>query len=163
MASKRKTKTVRKATRKVARRAKSKPGKTSRRKAKPSEAARLAANKRLVLTMYEKLIGQKNFAAARPYLGDVYKQHSPYATDGHDGVAAFVAMFKRDFPNHRYDVKKVIAEGDYVVLHLHGQHGPNPNGESVVDMFRIENGKVVEHWDVIQAIPDKVENSNTMF
>jgi predicted SnoaL-like aldol condensation-catalyzing enzyme len=60
-------------------------------------------------------------------------------------------------------VKKVIAEGDYVVLHLHGQNGLNPNGESVVDFFRIENGKVVEHWDVIQAIPDRAENANTMF
>jgi predicted SnoaL-like aldol condensation-catalyzing enzyme len=128
-----------------------------------SERARLAANKRLVLTMYEKLIGQKDFAAARRYLGDRYIQHSPYATDGHEGIAAFVATFKRDFPNHRYDVKKVIAEGNYVVLHLHGQNGLHPHGESVVDFFRVEKGRVVEHWDVIQAIPETASNNNGIF
>jgi predicted SnoaL-like aldol condensation-catalyzing enzyme len=157
-------KTAGKPTRKPAPRRKS--AAKTRRTAKSvavSERARLAANKRLVLTMYEKLIGQKDFAAARRYLGDHYIQHSPYAADGHDGVAAFVAAFKREFPNHRYDVKKVIAEGDYVVLHLHGQNGPNPNGESVVDFFRVANGKVVEHWDVIQALPETASNNNGVF
>ena len=71
--------------------------------------------------------------------------------------------FKEGFPQHRYEVKKVIAEGDLVVLHLHGMNGPNPHGESVVDIFRIEDGKVVEHWDVIQPIPESADNANTMF
>ena len=87
-------------------------------------------------------------------MGAEYRQHAPYATDGHAGIAEWVRKFKESFPQHRYEVKKVIAEGDLVVLHLHGMNGPNPHGESVVDIFRIEDGKVVEHWDVIQPIPE---------
>ncbi|HTY92347.1 MAG TPA: ester cyclase [Steroidobacteraceae bacterium] len=128
-----------------------------------SVAAQLARNKQLVLSFYQKMIGEKDFEAARPYMGAQYRQHAPYAADGHEGVAAWVQGFKAAFPNHRYEVKKVIAEGDLVMLHLHGMNGPNPYGESVVDIFRIENGKVVEHWDVIQAIPESADNANSMF
>jgi len=154
--------------RKVARKAK--PVKRPARKSvkrKPararSEAARLAANKRLVLTFYSHIIGRKDFEAGRKYMGANYRQHSPYATDGHAGLAAFVKFFKENFPNHRYEVKKVLAEGDMVVLHLHGMGGMNPYGEQVVDFFRIKDGKVVEHWDVIQPIPEKSENPNGVF
>jgi predicted SnoaL-like aldol condensation-catalyzing enzyme len=128
-----------------------------------SFAGQLAHNKRLVLDFYHKLIGEKDFEAARPYMGSEYRQHAPYAADGHEGVAEWVRKFKESFPEHHYEVKKVIAEGDYVVLHLHGKSGLHPYGESVVDIFRIENGKVVEHWDVIQPIPESADNANTMF
>ena len=130
---------------------------------KRSAAAKLAANKRLVLTFYSHVIGRKDFESARKYMGETYRQHSPYATDGHAGLAAFVKFFKENFPNHRYEVKKVLAEGDMVVLHLHGMGGMNPYGEQVVDFFRIKDGKVVEHWDVIQPIPEKSENPNGVF
>ncbi len=128
-----------------------------------SFAQQLAHNKQLVLDFYRKLIGEKDFEAARPYMGSEYRQHAPYAADGHAGVAEWVHKFKESFPEHHYEVKKVIAEGDYVVLHLHGKSGLHPYGESVVDIFRIENGKVVEHWDVIQPIPESADNANTMF
>jgi predicted SnoaL-like aldol condensation-catalyzing enzyme len=128
-----------------------------------SPAAQLAANKRLVLTFYSHIIGRKDFNAGRKYMGANYRQHSPYATDGHAGLAAFVKFFKENFPHHRYEVKKVLAEGDMVVLHLHGMGGMNPYGEQVVDFFRIKDGKVVEHWDVIQPIPEKSENPNGVF
>ena len=130
---------------------------------KVTAAAREAANKRLVLTFYSHIIGRKDFEAGRKYMGATYRQHSPYATDGHEGLAAFVKFFKENFPNHRYEVKKVIAEGDMVVLHLHGMGGMNPFGEQVVDFFRVKDGKVVEHWDVIQPIPEKSENPNGVF
>jgi predicted SnoaL-like aldol condensation-catalyzing enzyme len=74
-----------------------------------------------------------------------------------------VEWFKANFPNHRYEVKRVLAEGDFVMLHLHGMGGLSPFGESVVDIFRVEDGKVVEHWDIIQPIPDKADNANSMF
>jgi predicted SnoaL-like aldol condensation-catalyzing enzyme len=126
-------------------------------------AAQLARNKALVLEFYKKLIGEKDYEAARPYMGEDYRQHAPYASDGHAGVAEWVRNFKETFPNHHYEVKKVIAEGDFVVLHLHGKSGPNPHGESVVDIFRIKDGKVIEHWDVIQPIPETADNANSMF
>jgi predicted SnoaL-like aldol condensation-catalyzing enzyme len=96
-------------------------------------------------------------------MGATYRQHSPYATDGHEGLAAFVKFFRENFPAHRYEVKKVLAEGDMVVLHLHGMGGMNPYGEQVVDFFRVQDGKVVEHWDVIQPIPEKSDNPNGVF
>jgi len=130
---------------------------------KPAAGAQLAANKKLVLAFYEQIIGRKDFDAARRYMGATYRQHAPYAADGPEGLRAWLAGFKAAFPNHRYEVKRVIAEGPYVMLHLHGMGGPNPHGESVVDIFRVEKGKVVEHWDIIQPIPDSADNANSMF
>ena len=127
-----------------------------------TERARLERNKKLVIAFYQK-IGEKDPEAARRYMGATYKQHSAYAKDGFEGVAEFALMFKRDFPNHRYDIKKVIAEGDMVVLHLHGINGMSPHGEQVVDMFRVVDGKVVEHWDVIQPLPETSQNPNGHF
>jgi len=135
----------------------------ARKSAGASTAAKLAANKKLVLAFYEQIIGRKDLDGALKYMGATYKQHAPYAADGHDGLRAWLAGFKQAFPDHRYEVKRVIAEGDYVMLHLHGMGGPNPHGESVVDIFRVENGKVVEHWDIIQAIPETADNANSMF
>ena len=141
------------------------PRKSARKAAprRPSASAQLQANKKLVLAFYEQIIGRKDFDAARRYMGPTYRQHAPYAADGPEGLRAWLAGFKAAFPNHRYEVKRVIAEGPYVMLHLHGMGGPNPHGESVVDIFRVENGKVVEHWDIIQAIPDSADNANSMF
>ena len=126
-------------------------------------ADELARNKELVLAFYHKIIGEKDYEGARQYMGEDYKQHAPYATDGHTGIADWVRKSKEAFPQHRYEVKKVIAEGEFVVLHLHGMNGPNPHGESVVDIFRIKDGKVIEHWDVIQPIPETADNANSMF
>ena len=132
-------------------------------KRRQSPAAKLAANKKLVLAFYEQFIGRKDFDGALKYMGATYKQHAPYAADGHAGLRAWLAGFKAAFPKHRYEVKRVLAEGDYVMLHLHGMGGPNPHGESVVDIFRVENDKVVEHWDIIQAIPETADNACSMF
>lgn len=126
-------------------------------------AAQLEANKQLVLAFYEAMIGRKDFEAGRQYMGATYRQHAPYATDGHEGLRAFVDWFRENFPNHRYEIKRVIAEGDLVMLHVHGLGWPNPHGESVVDIFRVDGGKVVEHWDIIQPIPEKQDNPNGMF
>ena len=133
--------------------------------AKPvlSEKARLARNKKVVLAFYEQAINKKDFEAARKYMGDPYTQHNPTAVDGHDGLRAWLTEFKRAYPDLKAEVKRVIAEGDYVVLHVYGVNGPSPHGTAVVDIFRVKDGKVVEHWDVIQAIPAEVSNSNSMF
>jgi predicted SnoaL-like aldol condensation-catalyzing enzyme len=96
-------------------------------------------------------------------MGNVYVQHAPYARMDSVASRRLLKGFKEAFPNHRYEVKKVLADGDFVMLHLHGMNGPNPHGESVIDIFRIKDGKVVEHWDVIQPIPANADNPNTMF
>jgi predicted SnoaL-like aldol condensation-catalyzing enzyme len=125
--------------------------------------AQLEANKKLVLEFYEQAIGRKDFDAARKFMGTTYKQHAPYAADGPEGLRAFIDWFRETCPNHRYEIKRVIAEGDFVMLHVHGINGLGPHGESVVDIFRVEGGKVVEHWDIIQAIPETADNANSMF
>lgn len=139
--------------------------KTVRAAAKPvsSEKARLERNKKLVLAFYEHAINEKDFDAARKYMTDDYRQHNPTAADGPEGLRVWLEEFKRMFPNLRASVKKCIAEGDLVVLHVLGENGPCPSGTAVVDIFRVVNGKVAEHWDVIQDIPADVKNANSMF
>jgi predicted SnoaL-like aldol condensation-catalyzing enzyme len=144
---------------KAARRARSRPSVGTL----AAEKARLEANKQLVLAFYQQMIGEKDPEAARPYMATRYVQHSAYARDDFEGVAEFARQFKRDFPRHRYEVKKCIAEGDFVVLHLHGINGMSPHGEQVVDIFRVKDGKVCEHWDVIQPIPGDSSNPNGTF
>jgi predicted SnoaL-like aldol condensation-catalyzing enzyme len=125
--------------------------------------ARLEANKKLVLDFYEQAIGRKDFEAARKFMGATYKQHAPYAADGPEGLRGFIEWFKANCPNHTYEIRRVLAEGDFVMLHVHGMGGLSPHGEAVVDIFRVEDGKVVEHWDIIQAIPENADNPNSMF
>jgi predicted SnoaL-like aldol condensation-catalyzing enzyme len=99
-----------------------------------------------------------------PYAGPTYRQHNPLIEDGMGGVRKFVASIMADHPDAHGEIKRVFADGDYVILHSHW-HGlsDNPRGEAVVDIFRLENGKMVEHWDVIQPIPETAANNNTMF
>lgn len=128
-----------------------------------ADAPGLEANKRLVVAFYEASINKKDFAAASRYLGSQYKQHNPTARDGAEGLKAFIEFLKMRFPNQHGEIKQVIAEGDLVVLHVHSTRGDDTPGRAIVDIFRVEHGKVVEHWDVIQDIPEKAANSNGMF
>jgi predicted SnoaL-like aldol condensation-catalyzing enzyme len=121
------------------------------------------ANKKVVLDLYEKGINQKDFEAAAKDLGPHYIQHNPRAADGAEGFKAFINFLKAKLPNYHSDIKKVFADGDYVILHVHNVPAPGQRGAAIVDIFRLENGKVVEHWDVRQEIPEKSANNNTMF
>jgi predicted SnoaL-like aldol condensation-catalyzing enzyme len=128
-----------------------------------ADAAGLEANKKLVVAFYDASINNKDFAAASRYLGSQYKQHNPTARDGAEGLKAFIEFLKAKFPNQHGEIKQVIAEGDLVVLHVHSTRGDGTPGRAIVDIFRVVGGKVVEHWDVIQDIPEKAANSNGMF
>ena len=121
------------------------------------------ANKKVVLDFYEKGLNQKDFEAAAKHFGPKYIQHNPTAPDGIEGFKAFIAMRKEKFPNAKSEIKRVLAEGDFVMLHVHGVREPGERGVAIVDIFRLENGKIVEHWDVIQPIPEEASNPNGMF
>lgn len=125
--------------------------------------ATLEANKQVAIAFYDAAINKKDFAAASKYLGAQYKQHNPTAQDGAEGLKAFIDFLKARFPNQKGEVKRVIAEGDLVALHIHSTRGDNTPGRAIVDIFRVQDGKVVEHWDVIQDIPEKPSNNNGMF
>jgi predicted SnoaL-like aldol condensation-catalyzing enzyme len=131
--------------------------------ARAADQQQMEANKKVVLDLYEKGINQKDFEAAAKHFGPRYIQHNPRAADGAEGFKAFIAFLKEKFPNYRSDIKRVLADGDYVILHVHNVPEPGARGAAIVDIFRLENGKVVEHWDVRQDVPEKSANDNTMF
>jgi predicted SnoaL-like aldol condensation-catalyzing enzyme len=124
---------------------------------------RLDRNRKAVLEFYDLAINKKNFAAAEKYMGPRYIQHNPTAADGKGGLKQFVEYLRTSLPLYHSDIRRSIAEGDYVVLHVYNKPSPESHGQAVVDIFRLQNGKIVEHWDVIQPIPDKAANDNTMF
>ena len=125
--------------------------------------ATLDANKKTVVEFYEAAINRKDFEAASKFFGPRYVQHNPNAPDGIEGFRAFLGFLREKFPESRSEIKRVWAEGDYVILHVHAVRAPGARGAAIVDIFKLENGKIVEHWDVIQEIPEKAANSNGMF
>jgi predicted SnoaL-like aldol condensation-catalyzing enzyme len=125
--------------------------------------AQLTANKRLVVAFYDAAINKKDYDLAVTFLGPEYRQHNPTAGDGAAGLKSFIAFLKSKFPTQHGDIKQIIAEGDLVALHVHSTRGDGTAGRAIVDIFRVAHGKVVEHWDVIQDIPEKSANANGMF
>lgn len=121
------------------------------------------ANRQTVLAFYEKGLNQKDADAALAYVGNRYVQHNPTAPDGPDGFRKFIGFLREKFPNSRSEIKRSFAEGDFVILHVHSVREPGTRGRAIVDIFKLENGKIVEHWDVIQEIPENPANGNTMF
>ncbi len=101
--------------------------------------------------------------AMKRFVGDKYIQHNPYVGDGKEPFIDFFLAFQKSHPKARVEIKRLIAEGDLVVVHVLSKIDEKDRGRAVMDIFRLANGKIVEHWDVGQPIPEKVANPNTMF
>lgn len=129
-----------------------------------SQQQRSEQNKAIVVDFYQGVFLKHQVSTyADQYLADKYIQHNPHVQDG---KAPFVNYFKQYFkqnPEAQNQIKRVIASGDLVALHVHSTQSQADRGKAIVDIFRVENGKIVEHWDVIQAIPEQSANSNSMF
>jgi len=120
-------------------------------------------NKKLVLDFYTLAFVDKRVEEAfNKYVGEPYIQHNPNLPDGKKPVVEFlVKLFSN--PQMVVSIKRVIAEDDLVAIHQHSKGSPEDPGEAIIEIFRVDKGKIVEHWDVMQSVPERSANNNTMF
>ncbi len=124
----------------------------------------MEANKAIIREFYNVAFNlKKPEEAVAKYIGPYYRQHNPTVGDGPEPFIAFVRGFAKAFPSLRFDFKRQVAEKDLVVMHSHLVRQQGDRGMAVIDIFRLENGKIVEHWDVLQEVPESSANNNTMF
>jgi len=121
-------------------------------------------NKTNAVAFYDLMFNKANpTEAINLYVGDDYIQHNPYVEDGKQGFIDYFNSMAVKYPHKKVEVKKVIAEGNFVVLHCL-QQWPGDKDYASIDIFRFTgDGKIVEHWDVLQTLPEESKNNNSLF
>lgn len=129
-----------------------------------TEINKTEINKKIVTDFYEGVFLKHQVKEyADRYIGSQYIQHNPHVPDGKEPFVNYFTQYFKEKPQAKNSIKRVIADGDLVALHVHSVQNNQDLGEAIVDIFRVENGKIVEHWDVIQPITISSANTNTMF
>lgn len=121
------------------------------------------ANHDLVLEMYHKVLIAMDSSAVDRYIAPGYVQHSSLAEPTVDALKGFLDRVRAESPDATQTIHRSFVDGDHVITHTHVVRWPNDPGLAVVDIFRVEGGLIVEHWDVIQDVPAKSVNPNSMF
>lgn len=125
----------------------------------PEEQKTLA----FVMEMYERVLRQMNPDLVDDYIAEDYIQHSQFAPPGRDALKDFLRKIRKESPDAKQSIKRTMVDGNLVAVHLHVERFPGDPGMAVVDIFRVANGKVAEHWEVIQDVPANSPNPLSMF
>ena len=130
-----------------------------------AEPASCRLNPKQVATrfMTQFYVDKKVREAFEAWVDPGYIQHNPLAETGREAAIRFLEPFFAQHPGIHYSIARVIADGNLVAVHSHGVFGPDDRGIAVVDILRVKGCKVMEHWDVVQPVPEKSANSNGMF
>ena len=123
----------------------------------------LTQRNRETVQRFCEIIFNEHKTAAVDFIQDDYIQHSPFLADGRQPFIDYFRDFFAEYPRARLHVKRIIAEGDYVVVHSHFVRDPADRGTAIADIFRLDNSRLAEHWDVIQEVPARAQNKNSMF
>jgi predicted SnoaL-like aldol condensation-catalyzing enzyme len=123
---------------------------------------KLDTNKTLVADFYAKVWNAKNLGAVADFVADDYIQHNPHVGNGRAALEAFLGPMFESVPEGHFTIARLIADDDLVVAHTLFQINADDRGTAVVDVYRIVNGRLAEHWDVKEAVPETSSNGNPM-
>jgi predicted SnoaL-like aldol condensation-catalyzing enzyme len=121
------------------------------------------ANLRLVRAVYDEVLEPLDPDRVDRYFAPDYVQHNPLAATGAQGLKDFLTWARETSPDAHHDVKRMFADGDHVIAHVHVVIEPGTPGNAVIDIFRIEEGRIAEHWDAMQPISESSANDNGIF
>ena len=121
------------------------------------------ANLDLVLAMFAQVLNPMDSSAVDRFIAPDYIQHSQLAEPGREALKRFLDMIRKETPEAVHDVKRAFVDGDHVIVHYHVRRWPGDKGWAVIDIFRVENGLIAEHWDVLQDVGEGGPNPNSPF